>query len=450
MNEYATTAQRVQKALDQDAAFIQADPCLAQRVLRKVQLEGQTTAHVRIRAVLILAVAFTLLGAAAFAATFAYRHIETAMDITKDKGAFADWALDDKLALLEALRQEGISLPQEGLATLADATATEAEKERIATEMLVAIYGSEQHISHFTMASHDWGDPFYWTLEQKVWFWETLREKGLYNGRIRYLMPEEKDMTREQAALLARQAIQEAYHLTDETMAGYDADVSFFTTMDDEATPRWLVYLGHGGAEAADYSVLLTRDGQVTEDESLHVYKPQRLEKQPVQTADKMVETPLEKRMKAADVLYLAEKTGLYHLLPDCPSSKEALRPERTGSIHLQAYQPCLYCVLSSELWSAEDKILYGVMHGVLPDESAISTDCALQAARDYLQRCGVADIDTLAPCPRYYKTDLRHCYVIFFGRLSNGKIDLVYSVTVHAQSGEVLSMKALSDGQNG
>lgn len=303
MDEYRENVKKVQNALNQDAAIIQPNPYLAQRVLNAANAEcvgkGGITVKRKMPIALIIAIALMLSGLVAVAATIMNQHIEKAMDIAVESGDFGNWELDDKIALINAMTEAGIPLPQEKLSVISDADSSDKEKDQAATELLVNIYGSEEHIGHFTIASHDWGDPFGWTLEQQEWFWETLREKGLYTGKIKYLLPGENDLTRDQVVLIAKQAIQDAYDLPEEIVQGYDADVTFFTIDGTDIAPRWRVYLGYADAEAAEYTVLLTQDGQVTEDASLYIFKPETLATQEKHsnTDTSAVLTPYQKRM---------------------------------------------------------------------------------------------------------------------------------------------------------
>lgn len=385
---------------------------------------------------LVLALVLTLLTVTAVAAALLNQHIEKAMDIAADKGEFSEWALDDKIALINAMSEAGIPLPPERLNAISDAGSSDEEKERAATELLVEIYGSEEHISHFTIASHDWGDPFQWTFEQQEWFWETLREKGLYTGKIKYLLPGENDLTREQVVLIAKKAVQDAYHLPEEIVQGYDADVTFFTIEGTDIAPRWRVCLGYTNAQAAEHTVLLTRDGQVTEDASLYIFKPEAAATSASQIdRQSAVLKPYEMRLLATDELYLSSGNMQYHFLSNCPSvAAEAL----SATDNIDGYQPCPYCVLQTQLWSAEDKIIYHVMYGELPTDEAIPASQAEQIAKDYLLTCGRNDIDQLVPYSRYLSFDGR--YTVFFARLENGQIEPVYSVVINAETGEVLS----------
>lgn len=429
---------RVHTAVQQHCATsgVQPNPYLAQRVLAAARDEGVPVVRKKLSFGLVFILILLLTGTVAVAATLLNLHIEKAMDIAVDKGEFIEWELDDKIALINAMTEAGIPLPREKLSVISDTHSSDEEKDRVATDLLVDIYGSEEHISHFTIASHDWGDPFQWTLEQQVWFWETLREKGLYTGKIKYLLPGENDLTRDQVVLIAKKTIQNAYALPDEIVQAYDADVTFFTIEGTDVAPRWRVYLGYSDAEAAEYTVLLTRDGQVTEDASLYIFKPVvSVTSVPQNDQPSTVLKPYEKRLLATDELYLSQRNMQYHFLSNCPSVEAEVL---TSTTNIDGYQPCPYCVIQTQLWSVEDKIIYDVMYGELPSNEVISASQAEQIAREHLLASGRDDVEQLVPYCRYLSFDGR--YAVFFARLENGQIDPIYSVIINAETGEVLS----------
>lgn len=400
------------------------------------QIKGEKVVNKKVSLALVFVLILLLTGTVAIAATILNLHIEKAMDIAAEKGEFVDWELDDKIALINAMNEAEIHLPQEKLSIVLDADSSDEERDRVATELLVDIYGSEEHISHFTIASHDWGDPRQWTLEQQVWFWETLREKGLYTGKIKYLLPDETDLTRDQVVMIAKQAVQDAYALPEEIVQGYDADVTFFTIEGTDVAPRWRVYLGYADEEAAEHTVLLTRDGQVTEDASLYIFKPGVSVTAALQNDQpSTVLKPYEKRLLATDELYLSQGNMQYHFLSHCPSVEGEVL---SSTNNIDGYQPCPYCVIQTQLWSVEDKIIYDVMYGELPSDEVITESQAEQIAREYLLASGRSDVECLVPYSRYLSFDGQ--YAVFFARLENGQIVPIYSVIINAWTGEVRS----------
>lgn len=424
----------IRQEINAELSFLDSRPSLHYDIMS--QIKGEKVVKRKVSFALVFVLILLLTGTVAIAATILNLHIEKAMDIAAEKGEFFDWELDDKIALINAMNEAGIHLPQEKLSIVLDADSSDEERDRVATELLVDIYGSEEHISHFTIASHDWGDPRQWTLEQQVWFWETLREKGLYTGKIKYLLPDETDLTRDQVVMIAEQAVQDAYALPEEIVQGYDADVTFFTIEGTDTAPRWRVYLCYADAEAAEHTVLLTRDGQVTEDASLYIFKPGvSVTAAPQNDQPSTVLKPYEKRLLATDELYLSQGNMQYHFLSNCPSVEGEVL---SSTNNIDGYQPCPYCVIQTQLWSVEDKIIYDAMYGELPSDEVIPASQAEQIAREHLLASGRNDVEQLVPYCRYLSFDGR--YTVFFARLENGQIEPIYCVIVNAETGEVLS----------
>ena len=174
------------------------------------------------------------------------------------------------MKLIDAMRADGIGIRDGDWEKLHGQDLTEEEKHALADGILTAYYGDEKYLYYYTIAEAEWGDPHTWSLEQKHWFWEKLREKGLYGDDAWIdVLPEEGDLAPEEAVRIARKAVKDAYLLTDAEIEGYYPNVSFFIT-DGCKTPRWMIEFmsryGNSGEFASRYGVLLTREGEVTED----------------------------------------------------------------------------------------------------------------------------------------------------------------------------------------
>ena len=308
------------EAIDTTLSGLQADPWLAQRVLH-AERNAKVIINKRTLVLIIVLFIVLLFTVAVAAVLLQHQHIEQAMDYAKTRGSFSDYSISEKVSLVRAMEDAGISIPGNVREIIHSGVSFDTKSEKIITDYVTEIYGDEEDIDHFIIASHDWGDPFNWTLEQKHWFWETLRDKGLYNGKIKYLLPEDNDLTREQVVVYGRQALLNLYHLPEATVNAFDADVTFFTIVNSEDQPRWRIYFGHSGAESADYTVLLKRDGTVTEDPSLYIFLPEVDNKYSfsVATDDNStpeILTPSQQRLKYTKNVYI-EQGELYYRYQD-------------------------------------------------------------------------------------------------------------------------------------
>ena len=433
------------EAIDTTLSGLQADPWLAQRVLyaernAKVIINKRTL-------VLIIVLFIVLLFTVAVAAVLLqHQHIEQAMDYAKTRGSFSDYSISEKVSLVRAMEAAGISIPGNVREIIHSGVSFDTKSEKIITDYVTEIYGDEEDIDHFIIASHDWGDPFNWTLEQKHWFWETLRDKGLYNGKIKYLLPEDNDLTREQVVVYGRQALLNLYHLPEATVNAFDADVTFFTIVNSEDQPRWRIYFGHSGAESADYTVLLKRDGTVTEDPSLYIFLPEVDNKYSfsVATDDNStpeILTPSQQRLKYTKNVYIEQGELYYHYLEKCPAIKTLVVKTEINDHLINSFYPCPYCVLNSEFWSIDEKINFGVTNVDYPSEDMISSQEALTIAQTYLQNSSMNELEDLVPSLHFSKENGKYYYTVFFSRLEKGQINPKLSVVIDALSGKVIDV---------
>ena len=284
---------------------------------------------------LVLAIVLLLIAATALAVTISYingqKHIEKAMDISVEFDKYSEWDLDEKIRLIESMREDGIEVSESNWEALHGTDLSEDEKNVLADEILTEQYGESEYLWFYTIAAVDWGEPQTWNLEQRYWFFKTMREKGLYGDYSWIdLLPEDGDLTQEQAENIAKKAVEEAYDLSEEEMAHLHGDVAFFIT-DECNVPRWQVCLYKDqNVWSTEYTVLLTREGEVTEDpEGLGVWTPvhERQRREERQKADEYSATEWEKtaqiRLNEHDAVYYNPIGGTYyHFLPDCPAAE--------------------------------------------------------------------------------------------------------------------------------
>ena len=225
--------------------------------------------------VVIVALILLLAMGTAIAMSINWSHIEKAMDIARESGEYDEWSLKSKISLIESMKEDGIEIDEKDWKALEGEEMGEEEKNALADEILTGYYGDQEFLYYYTIAEIEWGVPPTWTLEQKHWFYQMEREKGLLRDDSWIdLLPEKGDLRREEAVEIARKAVMDAYELSEEEMRDYGADVSFFITQDCQ-TPRWEIdFHPLDNAYFARYSVLLTREGEITEDERLGIMTP--------------------------------------------------------------------------------------------------------------------------------------------------------------------------------
>ena len=384
-------------------------------------------------------------------------HIETAMDLAVENGAYWEWSLDAKMKLIDAMLEDGMTVPEKDLAALKGTVLTEEEKQALADRILTEKYGEKDYIYYYTIAEVEWGLPQTWSLEQKHWFFKTQREKGLYldNSWIDVL-PQDGDLTRDEVIRIARQAVQDAYMLTDAEIESYEPNVSFFIT-DVCDTPRWMVDLMSQTADGREfctrYSVLLTREGEIAEDwEDLGVLTPAHArlrEEQRKETNVDMFALRGQMRLQEQNTVFWNPKGGKhYHFLADCPMVKADYLPLEELAVWDQQFSlltPCPCCVSLQDFWTLEEKLLYGVGAWKYPDTAWISEEEARQKAREALEKQGFS-LEGLYPAVFSSGAEEKdENYIVYFDTLLTDRdgftgVDPQYYAIVDAWTGEVLS----------
>ena len=401
--------------------------------------------------VIAVAVMIILATGTALALSAGWGHIEQAMDLAVENGDYEHWSLEAKMKLMEAMRKDGISISETDWSKLTGSVLTEKEKHALADRILTGYYGDQEFLYYFTIADAEWGEQRSWTLEQKHWFWNTLREKGLFGDDYWIdLLPEDGDMTPSQAVEIAKGAIREAYGLADADLAAYKTDVSFFRTADHE-TPRWQVEFYQG--EAADYAVLITREGEVTEDEDLGVLTPahakqRKEEREQAAPEDDWTRRGKEKLQDVDRVFYNPAGGTYYHFLRDCPLVSQKYLPltelDKTDPF-FGFLSSCPCCVNDQVFWSAEDKIRYHYGAWQMPGADWISQEEAKQIAERALEEQGIK-LENMRPA--VYTSgehdDRQGLYIVYFGTVSldgDGQcaFDFRYAVRIDGKTGQVI-----------
>lgn len=139
MDEYRENVKKVQKALNQDAAFIQPNPYLAQRVLNAANGKGVHGVSMKHKLSLSMIIVVVLLSVSlvAGAVVVINTFIERAAMLQDDKGDMSHWTLEDKIDLIVLMKESGVDIPQEQLELLTTGGASTEEANRIADRLIV-------------------------------------------------------------------------------------------------------------------------------------------------------------------------------------------------------------------------------------------------------------------------------------------------------------------------
>ena len=125
----------IQVALDTTLSGLQDDPWLARKVLDDAK--GEVKVKKKISVGLVLALVLILVALGALAVTFSDVFFKTAGSLQSDKGNLNQWSLEDKINLIEAMRESGIDISVEKYAALVASTTDEEEANRLSNEIIV-------------------------------------------------------------------------------------------------------------------------------------------------------------------------------------------------------------------------------------------------------------------------------------------------------------------------
>lgn len=393
--------ERIRQCLDENLSGLYVTEGRHRMMMNEITAGGRPVRKKRSAALVLLAVLLIAAGTAT-AAALSGALLEKAIDMDVERGPLSTWSLDEKLEWIDLLSENGWSFPVEELSALHDEQLPEDEKEQRASQLIVSTFGREDAVSHVDIMERLKGPMSTWSLEDKAWYSDTIQSKVTLLDSWRDVLPEESDMTREEAVERARGAILSARMVTQDALENRIVNVSFFTNQDHEE-PCWMVswQTDPYGTSGPEYTVLMTRTGEVIEDAALGVYTP-------VHVAEMMAE----------------DEIGTAPLLPQ---SRE-------------------------EQWSLAEKAQWLGDDNGLPADDEISEETAIALARQALQAQGV-DVQQYAVSVWYklydpYAADdsLQYpAYVVYFSDHADAP-RTVYGIIIDPQTGDIQRFYTPSD----
>ncbi len=242
MDEYRGNVQKVQKALDQEAAFIQPNPYLAQRVLNATNRERSITVKRKMPIVLIAAIVLMMTSVAAVAATMLWQdYVSQVKETEHELGDYADWPETRRIRLAKDIVGMGYVESSGDTAVLDSETASEAEKAAAADHILLELTGlddvKEIHSTWITYTIMGHEDT--WTPEQRVWWNGIITMYGDDGATDTLIVPDGEVLSDADAIAIAARAVQEAYGFDDETMAKLHPVANLYVTDQRPDYKRW-------------------------------------------------------------------------------------------------------------------------------------------------------------------------------------------------------------------
>lgn len=258
MDEYRENVKKVQKALNQDAAFIQPNPYLAQRVINAANAErygkGRLGVRKKFSLSLVLVLVVMMLTVTAVAAVLLSMHQfvdEYAIPMANEYSG-ESYTIEDTNILLQLAEENGIVISEEG---------------RVSIEKFLSNgegYPKEEMLMQIAKAEFG-GQPELWTIEQQKWFDDVCVAIGFVESNEKAL-PGEGDISEEEAYRFASQFIYQNYEKTYDldNLSQFQRSAQFL--INDgiyECEKYWRIEYKGVGLNSPSYCVFLSSNGEV-------------------------------------------------------------------------------------------------------------------------------------------------------------------------------------------
>lgn len=301
MDEYRENVKKVQKALNQDAAFIQPNPFLARRVLNIANENGGIAVKRKIPIALFVAIALMLAGAAAIAATLLWRdYVPQVKQAEHEIGDYAEWPDARRIQLAQDIISMGYVNEPDAAAVLQSGETTEKQKAAAADHIMLELTGLEDvREIYSTLITYSlMGHEDTWTAERRVWWNGIVNMYADAGAPDTPLVPDENDLSEEDAIAIAKAAVREVYGFSDDFMAGLRPVANLYVTDQRPDYKRWDIQLKKyrdGGAYLEKvYSVVVDENGEVISDPDVGIDHPAEKAEQAASrsTEQEMAENP--------------------------------------------------------------------------------------------------------------------------------------------------------------
>lgn len=265
MDEYRENVKKVQKALNQDAAFIQPNPYLAQRVLNAANAECYGNGGIVVKKKLSIGfvAAFILMLSTVTALAIGLANYFGGFAALEDTyGEYEQWPSSAKVELVKLMSDSGVLSEHE--ASLWGRT-NESDRQEVADEVLAMHYEGMTYIDTYNAMTRELGPIEMWSDENRALYTSILQQYGKYGMDWPiYVVPSETDVTREEAIGIARKSVLAMFTLEEAQLNEMSVDAIFsidpYNTVgapSDE--PFWEINFGYGLA----YRIYMTRTGEM-------------------------------------------------------------------------------------------------------------------------------------------------------------------------------------------
>lgn len=265
MDEYRENVKKVQKALNQDAAFIQPNPYLAQRVLNAANAECYGNGGIVVKKKLsigFVAALILMLSTVTALAIGLANYFGGFAALEDTYGEYEQWPSSAKVELVKLMSDSGVLSEHE--ASLWGRT-NESDRQEVADEVLAMHFEGMTYIDTYNAMTRELGPIEMWSDENRALYTSILQQYGKYGMDWPiYVVPSETDVTREEAIGIARKSVLAMFTLEEAQLNEMSVDAIFsidpYNTVgapSDE--PFWEINFGYGLA----YRIYMTRTGEM-------------------------------------------------------------------------------------------------------------------------------------------------------------------------------------------
>lgn len=231
-----------------------------ENVLRQLRGEEKMTRKLSVGLVLLLVLA--LAAVTALAVTVSRQYFADLAQLQFESGYYDDWSLKEKETMVDIMRDNSMMDDD-------TASALKAGGESAIDEYMIGRYGINGRsdvIGLYAILDKELGAIDTWSMEQKAWYSQLLKEHGLLGSDEEiYLMPGDEAIAPEEAIAIARAAIEEAWELPDNALAGYESAWEYMTFADDAdgSMTHYSITFRNGDSADGSYHCSVSPTGHV-------------------------------------------------------------------------------------------------------------------------------------------------------------------------------------------
>lgn len=264
MDEYRENVKKVQKALNQDAAFIQSNPYLAQRVLNAANAKsygkGGLTVRKKFSMSFVLTLILILFSLTAVAAVVLSGKAFVAQYIAPLSGNTDGdtWSYDELQYIKNVAVENGVPMTDEILS-------------KFETEDLVF----KETLMRLFMKMELGDSPASWPVEDQAWYDELLFSYGLVTERTRFV-PMEGEITAEDATNAAIKYAQDNWMIDLSDVSSYRKYTQYMLSTDESGEENRVWNIEFEFANGYTYVICIASDGEIIDDPFLtYIHTPE-------------------------------------------------------------------------------------------------------------------------------------------------------------------------------